>query len=184
MQSRTDYACLVRHGAPVEALLSFGNDTNLDGMAAEPVYVKVPDGKRPLRVTAHAKSRRHQLVRISAAEVPSKMSRVWWFDDRELRPGHDEKLELDLPAVGLKSFGVRAARGVNRVIGRTGTVWAERHHRRELGSSREVRDALSYMLSNGEPPSEPLPVTQPETWLLRAGWLFDAPDHTEVPPPS
>ena len=73
-------------------------------MAVEPVYVKVPDGKRPLRVTAHAKSRRRQLVRISAAEVPSKMSKVWWFDDRELRPGHDEKLELDLPAVGLKSF--------------------------------------------------------------------------------
>ena len=70
----------------------------------EPVYVKVTDGKRPLRVTAHAKSRRRQLVRISAAEVPSKMSKVWWFDDRELRPGHDEKLELDLPAVGLKSF--------------------------------------------------------------------------------
>ena len=70
----------------------------------EPVYVKVTDGKRPLRVTAHAKSRRRQLVRISAAEVPSKMSRVWWFDDRELRPGHDETLELDLPAVGLESF--------------------------------------------------------------------------------
>ena len=70
----------------------------------EPVYVKVTDGKRPLRVTAHAKSRRRQLVRISAAEVPSKMSKVWWFDSRELRPGHDEKLELDLPAVGLKSF--------------------------------------------------------------------------------
>ena len=73
-------------------------------MAVEPVYVKVPDGKRPLRVTAHAKSRRRQLVRISAAEVPSKMSKVWWFDDRELKPGHDEKLELDLPPVGLESF--------------------------------------------------------------------------------
>ena len=73
-------------------------------MAAGPVYVKVTDGKRPLRVTAHARSGRRQLVRISAAEVPSKMSRVWWFDDRELRPGHDEKLELDLPAVGLNSF--------------------------------------------------------------------------------
>jgi hypothetical protein len=73
-------------------------------MSVEPVYVKVTDGKRPLRVTAHAKSRRRQLVRISAAEVPSKMSRVWWFDSRELRPGHGEKLELDLPAVGLNSF--------------------------------------------------------------------------------
>ena len=73
-------------------------------MVVGPVYVKVTNGKRPLRVTAHARSGRRQLVRISAAEVPSKMSRVWWFDDRELRPGHDEKLELDLPAVGLKSF--------------------------------------------------------------------------------
>ena len=73
-------------------------------MAVEPVYVKVTDGRRSLRVTARATSGRRQLVRISAAEVPSKMSKVWWFDDRELRPGHDEKLELDLPAVGLKSF--------------------------------------------------------------------------------
>jgi hypothetical protein len=73
-------------------------------MAVGPVYVKVTDGKRPLRVTAQARSGRRQLVRISAAEVPSKMSKVWWFDDRELRPGHDEKLELDLPAVGLDSF--------------------------------------------------------------------------------
>jgi hypothetical protein len=70
----------------------------------EPVYVKVTDGKRPLRVTAHAKSGRRQLVRISAAEAPTKMSKVWWFDDRELRPDHDEKLEIDLPAVGLRSF--------------------------------------------------------------------------------
>lgn len=73
-------------------------------MVVGPVYVKVTDGKRSLRVTAHAKSGRRQLVRISAAEVPSKMSKVWWFDDRELQPGHDEKLELDIPAVGLKSF--------------------------------------------------------------------------------
>ena len=73
-------------------------------MVVGPVYVKVANGKRPLRVTAHARSGRRRLVRISAAEVPSKMSRVWWFDDRELRPGHDETLELDLPAVGLESF--------------------------------------------------------------------------------
>src|SRR4029453_17770673 len=73
-------------------------------MAVEPVYVKVTNGRRSLRVTARATSGRRQLVRISAAEVPSKMSKVWWFDDRELRPGHGEKLELDLPAVGLESF--------------------------------------------------------------------------------
>ena len=73
-------------------------------MAADPVYVKVADGRRPLQVTVRAKSPRRQLVRISAAEVPSKMSKVWWFDDRELRPGHDATLALDIPAVGLKNF--------------------------------------------------------------------------------
>jgi len=73
-------------------------------MALEPVYVKVADGRRPLRVTARARSRRQQLVRISAAEVPSKMSRIWWFDDRELRAGLDESVELDIPAVGMPSF--------------------------------------------------------------------------------
>jgi len=72
-------------------------------MALEPVYVKA-DGRRPLRVTACARSRRLQLVRISAAEVPSKMSRIWWFDDRELRPEPDERVELDIPAVGLPTF--------------------------------------------------------------------------------
>ncbi|MPZ31102.1 MAG: hypothetical protein GEV13_08915 [Rhodospirillales bacterium] len=73
-------------------------------MTVGPVYVKVTDGRRPLRVTACAKSRRRQLVRISAAEVPSKMSKVWWFEDRELRPAHQERVELDIPAVGLPSF--------------------------------------------------------------------------------
>lgn len=87
-------------------------------MAMEPVYVKVSEGNRPLRVTAHATSRRRQLVRISAAEVPSKMSKVWWFDSRELRPGHDEKLELNLPPVGLRSFWL-----VLHVFSTTGEGW-------------------------------------------------------------
>ena len=94
-----------------------------------------------------------------------------------VRPDHVHLLvEADdvlVLAVGLKSFGVRAARGVNRVIGRSGTVWAERHHRRELRSPREVRDALGYLLSTVEPPAETSPLATPDTWLLRAGWLFD-----------
>jgi hypothetical protein len=85
-------------------LSGIGDDITWDSMAADPVYVKVADGRRPLRVTAQARSGRRQLVRISAAEAPSKMSRVWWFDDQELRPGHDETLALDIPAVGLPSF--------------------------------------------------------------------------------
>lgn len=73
-------------------------------MGKGPVYVKVSDGKRPLRVTARARSGRQQLVRISAAEAPSKLSKVWWFDDRELRPSHDQRVEMDIPPVGLERF--------------------------------------------------------------------------------
>jgi hypothetical protein len=93
----------------------------------DPVYVRVAEGNRPLRVTARAKSGRRQLVRISAAEVPSKMSRVWWFDDRELRPGRGETLALDLPAVGLGSFWLvlhvfsTAGNGWRRSTVKTGT---------------------------------------------------------------
>ncbi|MBY0317723.1 MAG: hypothetical protein K2X72_03260 [Reyranella sp.] len=107
-----------------------GENTTWEGMV-EPVYVKVADGKRPLRVTAHAKSGRRQLVRISAAEAPSKMSKVWWFDDRELRPGHDEKLELDLPAVGLVSFWL-----VLHVFSTAGQGWAR--SKMKQGASLQV----------------------------------------------
>src|ERR1044071_1584272 len=112
-------------------------------MAVEPVYVKVPDGKRPLRVTAHAKSRRRQLVRISAAEIPSKMSKVWWFDDRELRPGHDEKLELDLPAVGLKSFWL-----VLHVFSTAGDGW--RRSTVNPGPSLQVAENAQAFASGAE----------------------------------
>ena len=38
-------------------------------------------------------------------EAPTKMSRVWWFEERrELRPGHHERAELDIPPVGIPSF--------------------------------------------------------------------------------
>ena len=103
-------------------------------MSVEPVYVKVADGRRPLRVTAHARSRRRQLVRISAAEVPSKMSRVWWFDSRELRPGQDETLQLDLPAVGLKSFW-----RVLHVFSTAGHGW--RRSTVKLGASLQVPES-------------------------------------------
>ena len=77
-------------------------------------------------------------------------------------------------AAGLKGFGVRAARRLNRVVGRSGTVWAERHHRRELESPHEVRDTLSYLSPHEVPTSERPPLAAPQTWLLREGWRHDA----------
>jgi putative transposase len=104
-------------------------------------------------------------------------------------------------AAGMKSFKVRAARRINRVLGRRGSVWGERYHRRDLGSPRDVRNAIVYVMNNHlkhqewegglvdacssaawfqgwmhKPtlPDEPAPVERARTWLLRTGL---APEH-------
>jgi REP element-mobilizing transposase RayT len=49
---------------------------------------------------------------------------------------------------GMKSLAARIARAVNRVFGRRGAVLDGRYHHRALGSPREVRAALRYVLLN------------------------------------
>jgi REP element-mobilizing transposase RayT len=98
---------------------------------------------------------------------------------------------------GMKGLAVRIARGVNRAMNRTGSVFADRFHDRVLRSPRQVRNALAYVLCNarkhGLAPSrsgwldphssaaafdgwrahEPTvsdAVVPPRTWLLRVGW--------------
>jgi putative transposase len=102
-------------------------------------------------------------------------------------------------SAGMKSFAVSAAMRLNlRILRRKrGRVWAERHHRRELSSPRQVRNVLVYVLANhlkhGEiddgvidpcssgpwfrdwmypppAPPEPSPVAPAQTYLLDRGW--------------
>ncbi len=51
-------------------------------------------------------------------------------------------------ARGLQGLSSRIARSVNRVVGRTGKLFADRYHARELGTPTEVRNALRYVLLN------------------------------------
>ena len=48
----------------------------------------------------------------------------------------------------MKSLAARFARAVNRALGRSGRVLADRYHLRVLRSPREVRNALAYVLLN------------------------------------
>ena len=51
-------------------------------------------------------------------------------------------------ANGMKSLAARLARAVNRVFDRRGAVLDGRYHHRALGTPREVRAALAYVLLN------------------------------------
>ncbi len=92
-------------------------------------------------------------------------------------------------AAGVKGLSVRIARGLNRVMGRRGPVFADRYHTHVLRTREEVRRVLAYVLGNfasharrrGErsPASwvdpyssagSPLDVVSPpRTWLLSDG---------------
>ena len=49
---------------------------------------------------------------------------------------------------GVQGLAVRIARGLNRVWGRTGTVFRERYHALHLRSRRQMYNALRYVLNN------------------------------------
>ena len=97
---------------------------------------------------------------------------------------------------GVRGLAIRIARLVNRLLGRRGSVWADRYHARLLRTPREVRNALVYVLNNFRkhvrgargldpyssgrwfqgwktPPiaaSARPPVARAMTWLARVGW--------------
>ena len=101
---------------------------------------------------------------------------------------------------GMQGLKVRIARAVNRVLGRKGTVFADRYHPSVLKSPREVRAALAYVLKNAQKhgitlgkrvldpfssshwfegwkekvisrfPSMPNPLPNARSWLMRIGW--------------
>ncbi len=96
---------------------------------------------------------------------------------------------------GLQGLAIRVARSVNHVLGRRGSVWAERYHARDLTSPRAVRNALVYVFQNHrkhghaqrlDPCSSARwfdgwrrgvgtiaassPVLTARTWLARWGW--------------
>jgi REP element-mobilizing transposase RayT len=64
----------------------------------------------------------------------------------------------------IKGLCVRLARGLNRLFGRSGRVFADRYHARALGSPRQVRNALRYVLCNARRHG-----IKPRLWF--DGWL-------------
>jgi REP element-mobilizing transposase RayT len=55
----------------------------------------------------------------------------------------------DALASGMQSFLISFAKRINRVLGRTGNVFADRYHARPLTSPRVVRNTICYVLITG-----------------------------------
>lgn len=51
-------------------------------------------------------------------------------------------------AKGMQAFAISAARAINRVIGRTGRVFEHRFHSTVIGTPRQARNVLAYVLGN------------------------------------
>jgi REP element-mobilizing transposase RayT len=51
-------------------------------------------------------------------------------------------------ANGMRAFSIRVARGLNKMMGRSGRVFEDRYHSHVLGSPAEVRNAVRYVKGN------------------------------------
>lgn len=59
-----------------------------------------------------------------------------------------EAKDRDALGRGMKALASRLARAVNRVLGRSGKVLRDRYHLQVLTNPRQVRNTISYALSN------------------------------------
>jgi putative transposase len=93
-------------------------------------------------------------------------------------------------ARAIQGFSIRVAKGLNRMMGRSGRVFDDRYHARVLRTPTEVRRTMRYVLENArkhaaqrgetyapgyvDPYSSAgapdLRLPRAQTWLLRAGW--------------
>ena len=66
---------------------------------------------------------------------------------------------------GMQGLNIRIARGLNRLLDRTGKVFADRYHVRVLKTPREVRNARAYVVQNARRHSAQRGVRRPKGWI-------------------
>jgi len=120
---------------------------------ARPTHAK----SQPVHVTMRGErclpSLRKQIVFLAIRRALAKTWREWFrvvhfsvqMDHIHMIVEADDKLALSR---GMRGLSIRLARNINRVAGRKGNVFADRYHARALGTPREVRHCLVYVLLN------------------------------------
>ena len=74
---------------------------------------------------------------------------------------------------GMQGFQISAARRINRALGRSGKVFADRFHDVHLTSPRQVRAALCYVLNNARRHGERLEARWGGIDPFSSAWHFD-----------
>ncbi len=92
---------------------------------------------------------------------------------------------------GMQGFKIRIAKGLNRIMGRSGSVFSDRYHSEQITSPRYARNAISYVLNNARRHSDRMHHREAmESTFVDAcssaahfdGWKRE--DRKHVPPPE
>ncbi len=78
---------------------------------------------------------------------------------------------------GMKAWEIRVARTINRMQGRKGKVFPDRYHAVQLRTSRQVRNALCYVLQNAR--RHGLDVPRGGADPFSSAWWFDGWTHEQ-----
>jgi REP element-mobilizing transposase RayT len=76
-------------------------------------------------------------------------------------------------ARGIQGWSVRVARGLNRVLGRRGPVFADRYHAEIITTPSQTRATLCYVLHNGRRHGERLDRRLRGADAYSSAWWFD-----------
>ena len=76
-------------------------------------------------------------------------------------------------ARGIQGWSVRVARGLNRHLGRTGSVFDDRYHLEILTTPTQTRHALCYVLQNARRHGEPIEPRFGGMDPFSSAWWFD-----------
>lgn len=127
----------------------------------------VPHRKRPphkkrhpvhitLRVAHGLPSLREELVRNMLCRVLNKQRtrkyepgfQVMHFSVQQNHVHLIVEADDDMLRTGVSGFEISFARRLNKLLERKGAVWADRYHRRDLETPREVHNVLGYVFNN------------------------------------
>jgi REP element-mobilizing transposase RayT len=115
--------------------------------AAEPVHVTLRARLAPLRSQFLFPTVRLALVR-AARRDPEHFRVVHFSIQRDHVHLIVEAADERTLSSGVRGVAIRIARYVNDLLGRRGSLWADRWHGHALRSPREVRNAIIYVLMN------------------------------------